>query len=220
MSAIPWSASRCCRRAPGAPRRGYRLRYVRFAGIAETGTLMLLSDRESPTTLNFLPEGHLVVLPTERIVGSYEDAWQRLRASSATASCRASSMDHRAVADRRHRADTAVRCARAEAPAYSSRRWRRPATMTESASRRTGGTEQGGRSALAAGGRRRVDVAPNQAEGGPSGSLIPLRLPLGKRAPSPPGLGRRSPPRPVPVRPRPLPVELEQDIRPASTSVR
>jgi L-lactate dehydrogenase complex protein LldG len=50
-----------------------------FAGIAETGTLMLLSDRESPTTLNFLPEAHLVVLPTDRIVGSYEDAWQRLR---------------------------------------------------------------------------------------------------------------------------------------------
>ena len=35
-----------------------------FAGIAETGTLMLLSDPESPTTLNFLPEAHLVVLPS------------------------------------------------------------------------------------------------------------------------------------------------------------
>ena len=50
-----------------------------FAGIAETGTLMLYSAPESPTTLNFLPEVHLAVLPTDRIVGTYEDGWQRLR---------------------------------------------------------------------------------------------------------------------------------------------
>jgi L-lactate dehydrogenase complex protein LldG len=50
-----------------------------FAGIAETGTLMLYSDPESPTTLNFLPEVHIAVLPIDRIVGSYEEAWQRLR---------------------------------------------------------------------------------------------------------------------------------------------
>ncbi len=50
-----------------------------FAGIAETGTLLLLSGPDSPTTLNFLPDAHIVVLPTERIVGPYEEAWQRLR---------------------------------------------------------------------------------------------------------------------------------------------
>ena len=33
-----------------------------FAGIAETGTLALLSGRGSPTTLNFLPEAHIVAL--------------------------------------------------------------------------------------------------------------------------------------------------------------
>ena len=53
-----------------------------FAGIAETGTLMLLSGRESPTTLNFLPETHIVVLPAAAVVGSYEDAWARLRATA------------------------------------------------------------------------------------------------------------------------------------------
>ncbi len=52
-----------------------------FAGIAETGTLMLLSGPEGPTTLNFLPEVHMVVLPSQHIVGPYEDAWDRLRAS-------------------------------------------------------------------------------------------------------------------------------------------
>lgn len=51
-----------------------------FAGIAETGTLMLLSGPESPTTLNFLPDVHIALLRTDRIVGSYEEAWARLRA--------------------------------------------------------------------------------------------------------------------------------------------
>jgi L-lactate dehydrogenase complex protein LldG len=50
-----------------------------FAGVAETGTLVLLSHPDSPTTLNFLPEAHLVILPADRIVGSYEDVWLRLR---------------------------------------------------------------------------------------------------------------------------------------------
>ncbi len=51
-----------------------------FAGVAETGTLVLLSGPGSPTTLNFLPTDHIVVMPSDRVVGSYEDAWSRLRA--------------------------------------------------------------------------------------------------------------------------------------------
>lgn len=50
-----------------------------MAGIAETGTLMLHSRPESPTTLNFLPDCHLVLLKESDIVGSYEDAWQKVR---------------------------------------------------------------------------------------------------------------------------------------------
>lgn len=53
-----------------------------FAGIAETGTLMLYSRPDSPTTLNFLPDTHLVVLSKQDIVGPYEDAWDRLRESA------------------------------------------------------------------------------------------------------------------------------------------
>jgi L-lactate dehydrogenase complex protein LldG len=52
-----------------------------FAGIAETGTLMLISGPESPTTLNFLPDTHIVVLRASEMVGAYEDAWDRLRAT-------------------------------------------------------------------------------------------------------------------------------------------
>jgi len=53
-----------------------------FAGIAETGTLLLYSRPDSPTTLNFLPDTHLVVLQRKDIVGVYEDAWDRLRQHS------------------------------------------------------------------------------------------------------------------------------------------
>lgn len=51
-----------------------------FAGVAETGTLMLLSGPESPTTLNFLPAEHLVAIAQDRVVGTYEDAFALLRA--------------------------------------------------------------------------------------------------------------------------------------------
>ena len=51
-----------------------------FAGVAETGSLMLLSGPEGPTTLNFLPENNVVVLDAAAVVGFYEDAWERVRA--------------------------------------------------------------------------------------------------------------------------------------------
>ena len=50
-----------------------------FAGIAETGTLVLLSGADRPTTLNLLPESHVVVLHRDQIVGTYEDGWDRIR---------------------------------------------------------------------------------------------------------------------------------------------
>jgi L-lactate dehydrogenase complex protein LldG len=51
-----------------------------YAGIAETGTLMLLSGPQTPTTLAFLPETSLIALSTERIVRAYEDGFALLRA--------------------------------------------------------------------------------------------------------------------------------------------
>jgi L-lactate dehydrogenase complex protein LldG len=50
-----------------------------LAGIAETGTLMLTSGPERPTTLNFLPETHIVLLTADQVVGGMEEAWTRLR---------------------------------------------------------------------------------------------------------------------------------------------
>lgn len=54
-----------------------------FAGVAETGTLVLLSGPASPTTLALLPPTHVVVVPTARIAASYEDVWSALRARGA-----------------------------------------------------------------------------------------------------------------------------------------
>ena len=51
------------------------------AGIAETGTLMLASSDTAPTTLNFLPDNHIVVMRTDQVVGVYEDGWDLLRAN-------------------------------------------------------------------------------------------------------------------------------------------
>ena len=50
-----------------------------FAGIAETGTLMLPSAPERPATLNLLADTAIVVLRASRVVGPYEDAWDLLR---------------------------------------------------------------------------------------------------------------------------------------------
>ena len=51
-----------------------------FAGIAETGTLVMASGPDHPVTLNLLPDTHIVVLRESDIVGGYEDVWARLRA--------------------------------------------------------------------------------------------------------------------------------------------
>ncbi len=48
-------------------------------GFSETGTLMLTSDAARPSTLNFLPENHIVILRADRIAGGYEEGWRYLR---------------------------------------------------------------------------------------------------------------------------------------------
>ena len=52
-----------------------------FAGVAESGTLALLSGADNPTTLNFLPDDHIVVVFAEDVVGDYESVFAKLRAS-------------------------------------------------------------------------------------------------------------------------------------------
>jgi len=51
-----------------------------YAGIAETGTLILPSGPTRPTSNNLLPDNAIVVLPAEKILACYEDAFDLLRA--------------------------------------------------------------------------------------------------------------------------------------------
>ena len=55
-----------------------------FAGVAETGTLAMLSGPERPVTLNFLPEAHIALVGTRDLVGAYEDLWARVREAGDT----------------------------------------------------------------------------------------------------------------------------------------
>jgi len=52
---------------------------IAFGGIAETGTLALVSGKENPTHLNFLPDHHIVVLQASEIVSDYERLLRKLR---------------------------------------------------------------------------------------------------------------------------------------------
>ena len=49
------------------------------SAVAETGTLAMYSGPAHPSTLNFVPETHVVVLPASRVVKSYEDVFDAVR---------------------------------------------------------------------------------------------------------------------------------------------
>lgn len=64
-----------------APGDGSEITGVSHAecGVAETGTLALISGPENPSTNNFLPENHIVVVRETDIVKHYEELWPRIR---------------------------------------------------------------------------------------------------------------------------------------------
>ena len=50
-----------------------------FCAIAETGTLMTLSGRDTPAAVSLLPETHVAVVMKSRIMRGMEEAWQLAR---------------------------------------------------------------------------------------------------------------------------------------------
>ncbi len=50
-----------------------------FCAIAETGSVLLLSGPHSPTSLNFLPDNHFVLVYASQLLPHLEDAWARVR---------------------------------------------------------------------------------------------------------------------------------------------
>ena len=50
-----------------------------YCALAENGTLMLLSGKNTHATTSLLPETHIAIVPASRIVRTMEDAWDLLR---------------------------------------------------------------------------------------------------------------------------------------------
>jgi L-lactate dehydrogenase complex protein LldG len=80
VSDLPWSTRPLLEITTGRSDGGDEVSLTpAFAAIAETGTLVLTSGAERPTTLNFLPETHIVVLKAGQVVGAMEEVWAELR---------------------------------------------------------------------------------------------------------------------------------------------
>jgi L-lactate dehydrogenase complex protein LldG len=52
-----------------------------LGGVAESGTAVMVSGPENPSTLNFLPDNHIVVIAAKDIAGDYERVFAKLRAT-------------------------------------------------------------------------------------------------------------------------------------------
>jgi L-lactate dehydrogenase complex protein LldG len=80
LAALPWAQENTLTITTGASDGSdlVGMSYA-FGAIAESGTLMLVSGPDNPTTLNFLPDTHVVVVSAEDVAGDYESLWVRLR---------------------------------------------------------------------------------------------------------------------------------------------
>ena len=82
LAKLPWHRGGALEVAEGRAEDSDRASVTRaFAGVAESGTIIQVSGADNPTTLNFLPEVHIVVLEASAIFASYEEAWTKLRAA-------------------------------------------------------------------------------------------------------------------------------------------
>ncbi len=86
LTAMPWEASPALEVRHG-PSDGKDATAVSHAigAIAETGTLVLTSGTDNPTTLNFLPDLHIIVLPQRKIRGDMEAVWSDIRQTNGKA---------------------------------------------------------------------------------------------------------------------------------------
>lgn len=82
FSGMPWDKQRTLQLKHG-PSDGddeAGLSYA-AAAVAETGTLVMASGKDNPTTINFLPEHHIVVVDAADIEGDLEAALGKIRKS-------------------------------------------------------------------------------------------------------------------------------------------
>jgi L-lactate dehydrogenase complex protein LldG len=81
LAALPWEREKTLEVTLG-PSDGHQLASVShaFGAVAETGTLVLTSGADNPTTLNFLPDNHIVVVDAKDIAADFESVFAQLRA--------------------------------------------------------------------------------------------------------------------------------------------
>jgi len=80
LANLPWGNAPALEVSRG-PSDGHDLAAVShaFAAVAETGTVVLASGPDNPTTLNFLPDVHVVVLEAGAVAGDFETVMEELR---------------------------------------------------------------------------------------------------------------------------------------------
>jgi L-lactate dehydrogenase complex protein LldG len=80
LANLPWQREPALEVSVG-PSDGAQLASVSraFGGVAETGTLVLTAGPDNPTTLNFLPDNHVVVIDAKDVTGDFESVLSRLR---------------------------------------------------------------------------------------------------------------------------------------------
>lgn len=80
LTAMPWEAQRSLeiRRGPSDGEDEIAVSHA-FGGVAETATVVLHSGGDNPTTLNFLPDHHIVVVDAKDIAGDLETVLARVR---------------------------------------------------------------------------------------------------------------------------------------------
>ena len=80
LAAMPWKSEKHLELKVG-PSDGFDETGIShaFAAIAETGTLVMTSGADNPTTLNFLPENHIVVLQASQVMGDLESVMAQVR---------------------------------------------------------------------------------------------------------------------------------------------
>lgn len=80
LDAAPWADNAMLEIRRGVPDEPDQVSITSApSAVAETGTLAMYSGPAHPSTLNFIPETHVVVLPASRVVKSYEDVFDAVR---------------------------------------------------------------------------------------------------------------------------------------------
>ena len=79
LAALPWNTTALD--VEVGPSKGGDLNGIShaFGAVAESGTLVMVSGPENPSTLNLLPDNHIVVLDAADLAGDYESVLDRVR---------------------------------------------------------------------------------------------------------------------------------------------